>query len=779
MGVAAASPAPGERRNWVLVLLGWLVDRLRPRLGWFTFLGALSLNLLATLAIRDAGWVNLGRIGVTLEWVGPLALLTVWLLWGWTLPWRQRGRHWARLVGNGVVLLGTLFIGTVTVSQVLIHWIPGPFRLWRTAQDETWLLLGQQIAGDLLRLWLRLADWWQGVQAGGALQDDLVFVALAATILWLVGALTGWLALRSQNGLLLSMPPLWLLALALYYGTSQRLLLVLGIGLAMSLHLWLDQQTLFQRWQREGTDYNPVLVYDRLFAFVGISVVVLALALILPNLYIQALSWRAYQAMSPAYDQMEALGKRLFPDLDRSFRGRRGGIAGGLPNSFLLGSGPDLGDMEIMRVTTNQPGATPPGHYMRGATFSIYDGHGWQNPTGLPRREFPANEPWYTQESMDRGMLRQYVRLTQSSQILYATGEPILPEVNYQAQMRSPRDLVALWTDARSYGVLSAVPALDEATLAALPGWGPDRPLPPEMEAHLVLPDTVTDRTRQLASQLTQGLTSPFEKAQAIQDYLRGYEYDLSVQKPPRDVDVADFFLFDLQRGYCDYYATAFAVLARLNGLPTRFATGYAIGSWWPEEREWIVTEAEAHSWPEVYFPEVGWVAFEPTAGRPQLQRVTVPIASETDLETTVPPVELAEQTPPQPFWNWQMLFWLLPIIALLWWAGSIWLARRRRQEDPWQGLLNWGRRLGRPARSDETELEYGNQLAIYLQSEISSQPEQVRQTVRSVIAISRDVSLARYGPTAGRNQAWARASQHWQEIRSLFWRFWAAMRMR
>ena len=92
---------------------------------------------------------------------------------------------------------------------------------------------------------------------------------------------------------------------------------------------------------------------------------------------------------------------------------------------------------------------------------------------------------------------------------------------------------------------------------------------------------------------------------------------------PPEGLsDVADYFLFDLQRGYCDYYATAFVVLARLAGLPTRFVTGFAPGNWSMNEQLWIVTEADAHSWPEVYFPEVGWVPFEPTGGRPALERI-------------------------------------------------------------------------------------------------------------------------------------------------------------
>ena len=126
-----------------------------------------------------------------------------------------------------------------------------------------------------------------------------------------------------------------------------------------------------------------------------------------------------------------------------------------------------------------------------------------------------------------------------------------------------------------------------------------------------------------LPQQLTITATTLFAKSQAIEAYLRQFPYDLAVDKPPAAVtDVADYFLFDLQRGYCDYYATAFIVLARAVDVPARFATGYAVGSWDRSSFQWVISEAQAHSWPEVFFPEYGWVAFEPTAGRPALTRM-------------------------------------------------------------------------------------------------------------------------------------------------------------
>ena len=77
---------------------------------------------------------------------------------------------------------------------------------------------------------------------------------------------------------------------------------------------------------------------------------------------------------------------------------------------------------------------------------------------------------------------------------------------------------------------------------------------------------------------------------------------------------MADYFLFDLKTGYCDYYATSMIVMARAVGLPARLVIGYANGDYDPVKAEYVIREADAHSWVEVYFAGAGWVEFEPTA---------------------------------------------------------------------------------------------------------------------------------------------------------------------
>ena len=107
----------------------------------------------------------------------------------------------------------------------------------------------------------------------------------------------------------------------------------------------------------------------------------------------------------------------------------------------------------------------------------------------------------------------------------------------------------------------------------------------------------------------------------ALESYLRRFPYTLDLAPPPPGRDIADYFLFDLQRGYCDYYATTMVVMARSVGLPARLAVGFASGIYDAANDRYIVQEISAHSWVEIYFTGVGWVNFEPTAGLPAIER--------------------------------------------------------------------------------------------------------------------------------------------------------------
>src|SRR5439155_14265947 len=162
---------------------------------------------------------------------------------------------------------------------------------------------------------------------------------------------------------------------------------------------------------------------------------------------------------------------------------------------------------------------------------------------------------------------------------------------------------------------------------------------------YLQLPPSVPQRVRDEATRVAGDAASPFEKAERTESYLRTFQYTTTdVPVPPSDRDWVDYMLFDARRGYCDYFATAMAVMLRSQGVPARVAQGFASGEWIPERNVYLVRESQAHSWVEVFFPEYGWVVFEPSASRP------LPTRTHGDLTTPpgLPPLgSQAGQSPP------------------------------------------------------------------------------------------------------------------------------------
>ena len=127
-------------------------------------------------------------------------------------------------------------------------------------------------------------------------------------------------------------------------------------------------------------------------------------------------------------------------------------------------------------------------------------------------------------------------------------------------------------------------------------------------------PERVGDRTEEIVA--AAGAESPYEQAAAVEAYLRSeYAYSLTVERP--EGDVADAFLFEMDAGYCVYFATTMAAMLRSQGIPTRFESGYTTGQQVGED-EYVVRGQNAHTWVSIYVPDHGWVAFDPTPSEPR-----------------------------------------------------------------------------------------------------------------------------------------------------------------
>ena len=136
-------------------------------------------------------------------------------------------------------------------------------------------------------------------------------------------------------------------------------------------------------------------------------------------------------------------------------------------------------------------------------------------------------------------------------------------------------------------------------------------------QRYLQLPPDLPQRVNDLAARVVGGVHTPYDKASAVEDYLRSnYPYNLRVDPPPFNADGVDHFLFTLREGYSEYFGSTMAVMLRTVGVPARLAVGYTTGDEVGEQNLFSVTDSHSHAWVEVYFPEFGWVPFEPTPGK-------------------------------------------------------------------------------------------------------------------------------------------------------------------
>jgi transglutaminase-like putative cysteine protease len=124
--------------------------------------------------------------------------------------------------------------------------------------------------------------------------------------------------------------------------------------------------------------------------------------------------------------------------------------------------------------------------------------------------------------------------------------------------------------------------------------------------------DSPLARTYRLSRQLARGARTPDDYVQRVLDYLAQPEFTYN-EAPPRASRTLDGFLFDTQTGYCQQYSGAMALLLRMAGIPARVVTGFSTGATDLKTGEYVVRDFDAHSWVEAYYPDWGWITFDPT----------------------------------------------------------------------------------------------------------------------------------------------------------------------
>ncbi len=159
------------------------------------------------------------------------------------------------------------------------------------------------------------------------------------------------------------------------------------------------------------------------------------------------------------------------------------------------------------------------------------------------------------------------------------------------------------------YRVVAELNMASESTLRDSGDYYP----PDILYRYLGVPRSLPDRIYKLSRDITINTTNNYDKSVAIETFLRTLQHTTVSNIIPHDSDTIDHFLFQAGEGYSDYFASSMAVMLRTLGIPTRLVLGFGPGLPNTEKAGFIVRDLDSHSWPEVYFPDIGWIPFEPT----------------------------------------------------------------------------------------------------------------------------------------------------------------------
>lgn len=479
--------------------------------------------------------------------------------------------------------------------------------------------------------------------------SSLFFLTVVSVLAWGVSVYAGYSLTRYGNGWRAIVPGGLLMILIATYGVKHGTNTFL-LGVFFFIALLLVARLTYLKRQLPMRDDRTVLPSDLGYQ-VGKVIVVSTLVLILvswsaPSIAEKmpsfAATWR--RVLEPLAEIRIRVSKAFAP-VDTPY----GILNVALVNDYYgdtltLGHGNILNDDEVMRIEAPTLPIEVPRYYWRARHYETYQDGRWESGTVETITISPDGEILPIADNDTRWETEVQVNPKIGLATLYTPLEPEWISLPVQASISSNLDgtteLVSLQAvpplaPGASYFVGASLAA---ATIAELreagseyPEWVTDR--------YLGLPETITPRTFELARRIADGYDTPYDIAMAVTRYLRSnYTYREYLIEIPVEQDPVDWFLFDQREGFCNYYASAQVVLLRSLGIPARLTVGYAQGEKMfdvsglesrnenpggdlPDRDQYIVRQENAHAWPEVYFPEIGWVEFEPTAGQAPLLR--------------------------------------------------------------------------------------------------------------------------------------------------------------
>ncbi len=244
--------------------------------------------------------------------------------------------------------------------------------------------------------------------------------------------------------------------------------------------------------------------------------------------------------------------------------------------------------------------------HWRGRSYDRFDGVRWSRSRALPPSQAPRQ--WY-RDRWSGPVLEQRIWAAPLDVRAIFGVHPVVeldPEPGIQPLSDNAGDLFYWGSASPAYTAFSRTGNPDAELLRGAEGG-----YVPQARYFLQLPD-LDPRIQALADSLTAGLSNRFDKARAVERHLGSFQYTLELPATAREATL-EHFLFERRAGHCEYFSTAMVVLLRAAGVESRNVNGFLGGEWSSFGSYLAVTENQAHSWVEVWFPGFGWVTFDPT----------------------------------------------------------------------------------------------------------------------------------------------------------------------
>ncbi|PSQ62928.1 MAG: hypothetical protein BRD21_04365 [Halobacteriales archaeon SW_8_66_22] len=263
--------------------------------------------------------------------------------------------------------------------------------------------------------------------------------------------------------------------------------------------------------------------------------------------------------------------------------------------------------------------------YWRTGTYGTYTGSGWERDVNRSAYEGPQEI-----DGLSGDRIVYEVKFERPATALPTAWRPTSVSGLSDLQVTETGSVVSenFVEAGTSFSAVSQQPVRDIDVLRAA-----GREYPEEIrERYTQLPSDTPGRVESLTSELTADDETAYDAAKSIQDWLRT-EKRYSLQASRQSEHMADTFIFEMEEGYCEYFATAMTTMLRTQGIPARYTVGYTTGQE-IDDNTYEVRGMNAHAWVEMYFPEVGWVRFDPTPGGERLEAQQDALESENpDLE--------------------------------------------------------------------------------------------------------------------------------------------------